>query len=62
MENLTLSDLDFILESLKYTKHKFENYPIGEKGYPSYEYKEKRIEEVNRVILKVQELGKSLKK
>lgn len=61
METLTLSDLNFILESLEHTRHKFENYPIGEKGYPSYEYKQKRMEEVSAVISKIQGMRKSLK-
>jgi hypothetical protein len=34
MTELNSSDLQMILESLKYTKLKFEEYPIGEKGYP----------------------------
>jgi hypothetical protein len=56
MGELTVNDLSFILESLKYTKLRFEEYPIGEKGYPSYEYKQKRLEDVNNVIAKVKEL------
>ncbi len=62
MTQLTIFDLDFILESLEYTRHKFENYPIGEKGYPSYEIKQKRMEEVNSVLSKVRALKQELKK
>lgn len=62
MEKLNVDDLSFILESLNYTKHKFENYPIGENGYPSYEYKQKRLEDVGIVIAKVREEIKVLKK
>lgn len=51
-EKLTNSDLEFILESLKYTRMAFEEY----QKYPSYEYKQKRINEVNEVILKVKKL------
>jgi len=61
METLTVSDLNFILESLEHTRHKFENYPIGEKGYPSHEYKQNRIEDANAVISKVQKLRDSMK-
>ena len=61
MSNFTADDLNFILESLKYTKHNFENYPIGEKGYPSYEYKQGRISEVNSVITKVRAIIKEQK-
>jgi hypothetical protein len=57
MENLlTKEDYTFILESLKYTRHKFENYPY----YPSYDYKLKRIADVNAVAEKVALLKKSL--
>jgi len=55
MISLTVHDLDFILESLKYTRHKFENYE-----YPTYEYKQQRIDEVNEVIVKVGNLKKEL--
>ena len=51
-DELTREDLDFILESLKYTKLKFEEYD----KYPSYEYKLKRIDDVNVVISKIQKL------
>jgi len=49
---LDKADLKFILESLEHTRHKFENYD----EYPSYEYKQTRINDVNKVILKVKEL------
>ena len=54
MEKIILSnqECDMIIESLKYTKLKFEDY----KGYPSYEYKQQRIEEVNELIAKVKVL------
>lgn len=42
-------DLELILESLKYTKIKFEDY----EKYPSYDYKQERINEINEVIGKV---------
>ena len=56
-EELNIRDLEFILESLKYTKLKFENY----EQYPSYEFKLSRIEDVNKVISKVQKLKASFK-
>ncbi len=46
---LTPQDLEFILESLKYTKLKFEEY----KDYPSNEFKQQRVKEVHDVIAKV---------
>lgn len=55
METLTIDDLIFIKESLAYTKHNFENYT----GYPSYEYKQQRLNEVAAVAAKVDELIKS---
>ena len=37
------NEIKLLLESLKFTKLRFEDYPIGEKGDPSYKYKQKRI-------------------
>ena len=62
MEKLTISDLNIILESLKYSKLKFENYPIGKDGYQSYEIKQKRIQEVEGVINKVRDIINNNKK
>jgi hypothetical protein len=59
MEILNNNDLDIILESLKHTKLKFENYPIGEKGYPSYEYKQSQLEKVNTLIQKIKAIKSS---
>ena len=52
---LTADDCDNILESLKYSKLKFEEY-----NYPTYEYKQKKIVEVNQLILKIKSLKKLL--
>ena len=57
-----MADLDFILESLSYTKHNFENYPIGENGYPSYEYKQNRLELVNSITGKIKNLKRKMAK
>ena len=46
---LTSQDLEFILESLKYTKIKFEEYS----DYPSNEFKQQRVKAVDDVIAKV---------
>lgn len=54
-EDFTLEDLNFIKESLKYTKERFENY----QDYPSYEYKQKRLKAVNDVAAKVSATIKS---
>ena len=54
---LTQQDLEFILESLKYTKLKFEDY----QKYPSYEYKQGRIKEVQDVMAKVKDILKEIK-
>lgn len=54
---LTLADIDFILESLRYTQIKFEDYQT----YPSYEYKQQRIKVVTDIIGKVNELRKEIK-
>ncbi len=55
---LTLPDLEFILESLRYTKLRFEEYD----RYPSYEYKQGRINDVLSVMAKVQALRDDMKK
>lgn len=54
---LSLEDIDFILQSLKYTKDKFENYE-----YPSYEFKRKRLDDVEKVISKVSAIKKEINK
>ena len=45
-KELNINDLKFILESLKYTRKNFEEY----EKYPSSEYKQQRINEVNMVM------------
>lgn len=50
---LSTQDFHFILESLKYTKIKFEAYE-----YPTYEMKQQRVKEVEALISKVQNLLK----
>jgi hypothetical protein len=55
MQQLSIEDINFILESLKYTSRKFEDYPIGPEGYPSYEYKRERLTQVETVIGHVSE-------
>lgn len=50
---LTGQDWQIILESLKNTKLKFEEY----QGYPTYEFKQQRVEEVNQLILKIKSLS-----
>lgn len=49
---LTIEDLKFIKEFLKYTALKFEEY----QNYPSCEYKQKRIEDVRVVAVKIDNL------
>ncbi len=49
MKHLTKEDFNVILESLRYTKVKFEEYS----GYPSSDFKARRIEEVIQIINKV---------
>lgn len=57
MDDLTLADLDMIITSLEYTRLKFDEYS----KYPSYEYKQSRISEVNATIAKVAAIRKTLK-
>jgi len=56
-QKLTNQDLRFILESLQYTKIKFETYDL----YPSHEFKLQRIKEVETLISKVQNIIKETK-
>lgn len=52
---LSIQELEIILESLTYTKKTFEDYD----KYPSYEFKIKRINEINDLISKVKSLKKN---
>lgn len=49
MTSLNSHDVQMILESLAYTRKAFEEY----QDYPSYEFKQERIKEVDGVIEKV---------
>jgi len=46
---LTTTEWGIIFESLNYTKRAFENYT----QYPSYEFKKKRIKEVDDLVSKL---------
>lgn len=54
--DLTVEDIDVILESLKYSRHYVENY----QGHPSYEFKQKRLEGINNAEAKIRALKKEL--
>lgn len=60
MTQFSIEDLDIIIESLKYSILKIENYPIGEGGYPSYEYKQDRLLPIKSTMEKVRELRKQI--
>jgi 5-bromo-4-chloroindolyl phosphate hydrolysis protein len=49
---LTKEDLEFIEESLLYTRKNFEEY----QKYPSYEYTQQRLDRVNDVLNKVKQM------
>lgn len=51
---LSKKDLEFILEPLKFTKLKFEEY----QRYPFNEFKQERIKEVQEVLFKVKQILK----
>lgn len=57
IDTLTLQDLSLIKESLKYTKLKFEEY----QGYPSYEFKQGRVQEATEVLDKISNIIKANK-
>jgi hypothetical protein len=54
MENkkLTDEDWDLILESLGYTKKRFEEYD----KYPTYDFKQEQIERVTQLISKIKSI------
>lgn len=54
MESQILSNKDWglILESLNYSKQKFEEYD----KYPSKEFKQKRVDEITQLISKIKSL------
>jgi len=55
MKQLTVAQLDLIIESLGYTLRAFREY-----NYESYEFKQKQIAEVQDVIAIVREKRKGL--
>ena len=54
---LTLNDCEIIKEALNYAKQKAENYS----GYPSYDFKSQRLNEIDSTRRKISILAKSLK-
>lgn len=50
--DLTRADVEFILESLKYTRLRFEEY----QDYPSYDFKQDRLTTLEGVTAKVRAL------
>ncbi|MCP4421064.1 MAG: hypothetical protein GY805_31010 [Chloroflexi bacterium] len=48
-EKLTNQEIDLLLESLKYTREAFESY----EHYPSYEFKQQRVKEVDDLRAKL---------
>jgi 5-bromo-4-chloroindolyl phosphate hydrolysis protein len=55
---LTREELEFIEESLKYTRKNFEEY----QKYPSYEFKQQRLKQVNDVLAKIRDAKRSATK
>ena len=54
MNELTETEKKFIITSLEYTKKKFTEEGIAPWGnYPSYEFKQERLKEVNELIEKI---------
>ena len=60
MSQFTPAELEMIIDSLKYKKKAYEDYPIGD-GYPSYEFKLTQIRVVEALISKVQDARRDLK-
>ena len=57
IENLTAQDWAFIKESLQYTKSKFESYT----DYPDQEFKNGRIADATKVLVKVSDVLSEIK-
>lgn len=55
VDSLNTSDFELLLESLEYTKFRFENTQ-----YPTYELRQSQLERVNTVIEKVRDLKNKL--
>jgi hypothetical protein len=51
-KTITPKELEMILESLEYSKRKFEEYD----KYPSKEFKQERINQINLLISKIKSL------
>jgi hypothetical protein len=57
-EELSLSDLDVIKESLNYSRKNIEEY----QHHPSYEFKQEQLARINNVAAKVSNIIKAKKK
>ena len=53
-KQLSASDLDVILESLKYSKQRIQDYP----DHPSYQFKQQQLEPIEEAMRKVSALKK----
>lgn len=53
---LTLDDFKVILESLKYSKQRIEDY----RDHPSYEFKRQQVERVAKVMEKVKVICRAM--
>ena len=58
ISGLNLDDVDFILTALEYTRLKFEDYT----GYPTYEFKQERVNDVCIRITKMAAIRDELRK
>ena len=56
-EKLTQQELEMIREALNYTKRSIQNY----EHYPSYEFKQQRLNEVDTVRQKISQMIKETK-
>lgn len=54
---LTVGEIDILIESLTYSKQRIQDY----QDYPSPEFKQKRIEEVDALIAKLHIIKKEVK-
>lgn len=55
IEELTIADLDFILESLQYTKKAFDE----SQEHPSYEFKQSQLNKVDDLTDKIRSIKKN---
>lgn len=56
MDELTEADVSIILDALKHAKQKVNDYPVGVSGYPTWQFKQDRLAEIDQALKKVRKI------